>query len=189
MGFNRKEGTNLTLTEIMEKWTWRCSNDVATTGCPFKCCHGDVCALPQHELVLLLWLEPARSRLPLRDPSTPERADVLEKTRNGWPKKTSFCKWFHMFPLILPFCRLNEQTCSCCPWRMHLTRVVLLRASLLLLQEVPGLSTWITGPENTSLRIFHSVTRSDTCISYYIRLATYVCPQLCPQCLRFMFPP
>lgn len=81
-------------------------------------------------------------------------------------------------------CRLSEQTCSCSPWKMHLTRVVLLRASLLLLQEVPGLSTWVTGPANTSLHICHCVTRSDTYISYYIRLVTYVCPQLC---LRFMF--
>lgn len=55
-------------------------------------------------------------------------------------------------------CRWSERTSRCCPWRMHLTRVVLLRASLLLLQEVLGSSLSITGLANTSLRIWHSLT-------------------------------
>lgn len=118
----------------------------------------------------------------------PHRKELMYCKRRGTTDKRRHSSVSDSIRLLkfCRICRLCEQTCSCCPWRMHLTRVVLLRASLLLLQEVLGLSTRLTGPANTSLFICHSVTRSDTYISYYIRLTTYVCPQLC---LRFIFLP
>lgn len=115
--------------------------------------------------------------------SNPHRKELMYCKRRGTADKRKHPSVSDSirFLKFCRICRLSEQSCSCRPWRMHLTRVVLLRASLLLLPEVPGLSTWVTGPANTSLRICHPVTRSDT---YYVLGATYGCPQLC---LRFMF--
>lgn len=72
---------------------------------------------------------------------------------------------------------------------MHLTRVVLLGASLLLLQEVLELTISVTGPAKTSLRAFATPSQGDDgYMSYYIRFTTYVCPQLCLRCM-FVFSP
>lgn len=115
--------------------------------------------------------------------SHPHRKELMYCRRRGTEEKKIKHPSVSDFTRFLKFCRicrLSEQTCAVVleGWTW---RAVLLRASLLLLQEVPALSTWVTGPTNTSLRICHSITRSDT---YYVRVATYVCPQLC---LRFMF--
>lgn len=134
--------------------SWWCSN-----WRTFECYHGDECAPPLHELLLLMWLQPARSHTLLHGPYTPGKKLMFWRGQGtadkGYPPLVSD---------LLCFLNLIPAHSSCmsgnpaavlkgCPWHL-----VLLRASLLVLQEVGKLSSSGVGPGKIMLLIRYTMT-------------------------------